>query len=234
MLGVSPLDLGRLRVSVGYGGKRNVRLLSPVEVAEHFRNATVKGQSLEDIAKEVPLSVTNIKRFLNLLDLPKDIKDWVDWADKNFISFSSAVELAKISDSDDKLIVAKSILKDRLSSKEVEQVAQLQKRAKKSIEECIKEIVGMRPTVERRYVFIGSVVDKHIRNALSKLTQNKRDMILAACLEKINLEGAVGRLGEQFFTLVGSDSFNDSMRAIGKENLEKQIQFQIALNPDIS
>ena len=214
-----------------------MRLLSPMEVAECFRVAMDKGQPPKEIEREVSLSMTGIKRFLSLIDgLHKDIKrkKWVDWDGKNFISFSSAVELTKISDFDDQLVVAKSILKDKLNSKEVRYVAQLRKRAQKSMEECIKEIVGMRPTIERRYVFIGSITDTNLRHALSRLTQSKRDMILHVCLDKINLEGATGRLGEQFFTLVGDDFFNDSMNAIGKESIEGKIQFQIAQSPDIS
>ncbi len=85
----------------------------------------------------------------------------------------------------------------------------------------------MRPTVVKRYVFIGSVTDDDMPG-LRALTQARRDSVFTAGIEKIGLEGATGRLGIRFFTLVGDERFNASMRRVGKESIEAQLRSYIS------
>ena len=86
----------------------------------------------------------------------------------------------------------------------------------------------MRPKIERRYVFIGSVVDQTVVNALIDLTQTERDSILKSAIERLDLRGATGRLGKRFFTLVGDECFNESMKSIGKERIEARLRAHIS------
>ena len=85
----------------------------------------------------------------------------------------------------------------------------------------------MRTTVERRYVFIGSVVDHKIKDKLSELTQAQRDSVIKGAIEELSLRGATGRLGQQVFTIVGGEKFDISMNNIGKNNLEAELRIQI-------
>ena len=85
----------------------------------------------------------------------------------------------------------------------------------------------MRPTVVKRYVFIGSVASDDME-VLRALVQSVRDSILAAVIEKIGLEGATGRLGVRFFTLVGDERFNATLRDIGKETIEARLRIHIS------
>ena len=229
LAGLSALELGRLRMSVGYGGHRKGRPLSPVEVGSRIREARRQGASLEDCAKAIQLAGTgHIGRFLRILELPDDLSHLVDWGSgKDFIGFTSAVELVRFHDADDQRAVAQAILSERLNSKEVRQVAQLRERSGRSIDECLKEILGMRPTIERRYVFIGSNAAESV-DGLRKLSQMARDEILRNGIAHIDLQGATGRLGTKLFTLVGDDSFNQSMQAIGKENIEALLRTHIS------
>ena len=230
LAGLSALELGRLRMSVGYGTHKKGRPLSPIEVGSHLRRARADGVSLSDCAIAVDLNGTgHIGRFLRILDLPQDLQHLVDWgAGKGFIGFSLAVELTRISGPDDQRVVAKAILEDRLSSKEVRQVGQLRNRSGKHIGDCIKEVVGMRPTFDRRYVFIGSVADEEVEQALARLSQANRDAVLKLGLQILGLKGATGRLGNRFFTLVGDEGFDAFVKKIGKESVEARLRTHIA------
>ena len=230
LAGLSALELGRLRMSVGYGGHKKGRLLSPIEVASLIRRAR-KEASLEDCAKAIDLGESTVGRFLQLLDLPEDLQHLVAWGSpKDALGFSAALGLTRFDCEEEQRSVAKSILSDGLTSKEVQQVAQLRKRSKKALDECIKEVLGMRPVVEKRYVFIGTVADSDIVAKLAGLTQVNRDEILQDSIDGLGLAGASGRLGKSLFTLVGDDLFNGEMRKIGAENLEAKIRSQIQRN----
>ena len=140
-------ELGRLRMSIGYGTHKKGRPLSPIEVGLLLRRARNSGISLEECARKINLSGTShINRFLRILDLPEEIRHLVSWGNgKGVIGFSASFELTNIVDEADQCIVARSILEDRLNSKEVRQVAQLRKRSKKPINDCLNEILNMRP-----------------------------------------------------------------------------------------
>lgn len=229
LAGLSTLELGRLRMSVGYGKNKKGRPLSPIEVGSLFRKASEDGGSLRDTAREVNLDGTNIGRFLRILDLPHDLQHLVDWGSgKDTIGFSSAVELVRLQDADDQRVVARSILANGLNRDEVRQVAQLRMRSGRPTCECIKEVLGMRLTIERRYVFIGSVVDQNVEKKLVELSQAERNSILESGIRHLDLRGSSGRLGKRFFTLVGDERFNSSMKSIGKERIEARLRTHIA------
>ena len=232
LAGLTALELGRLRMSVGYGTHKKGRPLSPMEVGLLLRRVCDAGVSLADCAAAVNLGGTgHIGRFLRILDLPDDLQHLVDWGSgKDFIGFSSAVELVRLRDADDQHAVARAILADGLNSKEVRQVGQLRMRSGRPIEACVKEVLGMRPIIEKRYVFIGSVVDPEMQGALAALSQAKRDSILEAGIIGLDLEGATGRLGKRFFTLVGDERFGTSMKKIGQERIEVGLRTHIAEN----
>ena len=217
-------------MSVGYGGHKKGRLLSPIEVALLIQQARRAGASLEDCAKAIDLGGSTIGRFLQLLDLPEDLQHLVAWGSpKDALGFSAALGLTRFRDVEQRS-VARSILSDGLTSKEVQQVAQLRKRSKKALDECIKEVLGMRPVVEKRYVFIGTVADADTVAKLASLAQVNRDAILQDSIDALGLAGASGRMGKSLFTLVGNDLFYEEMRKIGSENLEAKIISQIQRN----
>ena len=229
LAGLSTLELARLRMSIGYGTHKKGRPYSPIEVGSLFRKARDSGASLRDCATEARIDGTGVGRFLRILDLPHDLRHLVDWgAGKDAIGFSSAIELVRLQDLDDQRTVASSILADGLNGKEVRQVVQLRMRSKRPICTCLKEILGMRPVIERRYVFIGSVVDQNVGDALTKLTQTERDSILESGINLLNLQGVSGRLGKRFFTLVGNECFDASMKSIGKESIEARLRIHIS------
>ena len=229
LAGLTPLELGRLRVSVGYGTHKKGRPLSPVEVGTLLRKARMEGVSLDECAKAIQLDGTgHIGRFLRILSLPDDIRHLIDWGiGRDFIGFTSAVELTKLNNASDQRTLANAILSENINSKEVRQISQLRKRSGRSIESCVKEVINMRPKIERRYVFVGSVASENA-DVLGQLTQNARDAILASGIEILGLRAVTGRLGSRFFTLVGNEDFDISMHEVGKENIEARLRFHIS------
>lgn len=227
---VSQEELGRLKMSVGYGRQKKGRPLSPIEVGSLLRRAQSAGASLGECAKAIRLNGTgHIGRFLQLLKLPDDLQHLVDWGVSNTtIGFSTAVELSRFQVEADQRCVANAVLAQGLNTREVQQVRQLRERSRRSISECIQEIVGMRPRVEKRYVFIGSVGRSQTTCALSNLTQTTRDAIVGSVLKDLGLHNTTGRLGSQFFTLVGNGDFNHSLKRLGTEHLEGLIRTRIS------
>ena len=226
---LSGLDLGRLRMSVGYGTNKKGRPLSPIEVAEQIRNAQQGGAELDTVAKEIRIDKTGLRRFLILLDLPDEIRHLVGWGgSESTIGFSAATEIARMSGAENKKTIAESALSNKLKGKEIRQVVQLFNRSGRTVEECLTEVLNMRPIIEKRYVFLGTINDESICTALSEMSQTQRDKILDSSIQRIGLREASGKLGEKFFTLVGHEQFNASMNAIGKERVEKQLRERIA------
>ena len=215
-------------MSVGYGGNKKGRLLSPIEVGRLLRKTRDSGADDADILKNIKLDNTNIKRFLKITELPDDLQHLVVWGiGKDAIGFTAAVELSGIQDHEEQRAVARLILAHGLNSKEVRQVVQLRKRSGRSIADCVAEVVGMRPIFEKRYVFIGAITETSVKKALEKLTQSMRDSLLQSAIIDLGIKDATGRLGETIFTIVGGEQFEDSMVDIGKESVETLIREHI-------
>lgn len=229
--GLSALELARLRMSVGYGTHRKGRPLSPSEVGKLLHRARAAGASLGDCAEALGLrGTTLVSRFLGLLDLPSDLLHLVSWGRSgDAIGFSTAVELARVSSPEDKRAVATAVLEQRLQASEVRQVAQILRRSERSVQECLREVVGMRPSIERVYVFVGAIVDEGVRSALVAQTQEHRNGLLRSGIEALGLK-ATGRLGEEVFTLVGDERLNTRLNSEGREAIESQLRTYIKEN----
>ncbi|MXZ13390.1 MAG: hypothetical protein F4Y78_05220 [Candidatus Dadabacteria bacterium] len=215
-------------MSVGYGTHKKGRLLSPIEVGKLIRRIKEAGVSTEDCAKAINLDKSGIGRFLRILDLPEDVQHLISWGtQKDSIGFSAATQLVRFKDAEDQHAVVKSILSEGLNSKEIGQVAQLRIRSGRGISECLKEILDMRPVIEKRHVFIGTIENQDVESILADLTQAERDSILQSSIVALNLGEVSGRLGKSLFTLVGSNSLDIAIRNMGPDNLEEQLIAQI-------
>lgn len=222
--GLSALELGRLRVSVGYGTHKTGRPLSPVEVAELVDRARASGNTMAECAREIRIDETGLGRFLRLLDLPEDLRHLVDWGSgRDVLGFSAAVELVRIRNTDAMREVANAVLESGLDSKETRQVVQLLERSGRPPDEVIREVIRMRPVIERRYVFIGSVIEESLSAALAQRTQREKGALLERAMSRLGLTGASGRLGSKRFTLVGDEEFGSSLSRIGGAQLEERL-----------
>lgn len=228
LAGLSALELGRLRMSVGYGTHKKGRPLSPIEVGKLIRQVKEAGVSTEECARAINLDKSGIGRFLRILDLPSDIQHLITWgAQKGSIGFSAATQLVRLDSADDQNIVIESILSRGLNSKEIQQVVQLNTRSGRRVKECLEEVLGMRPVIEKRHVFIGTIENQDVESILADLTQAERDSILQSSIVALDLEEVFGRLGKKLFTLVGSDSLDAAIQSKGPDDLEEQLIAQI-------
>ncbi len=83
----------------------------------------------------------------------------------------------------------------------------------------------MRPVIERKFVFIGSVADRSITAVLMECTQREKDALLDRSLKTLGLIGASGRLGSRRFTLVGGGG----IWLLNFEDREKQTRTKAVL-----
>ena len=222
--GLSQEEHQRLLLSVGT--HRGQRPLSPIEVATLFAKVLSAGGSLSEGAKAASLEgTTQVSRFLRLLKLPESIWHLVGWGSvAGTIGFSSGAEIARLESDAEEEALVNGVLTNRLSGSEVRQVVQLRKRSKRPLEDCLNEVVGMRPRIEKRYVYVGAVTNDALKKSLPAMTQAQRDQLLAKAVGAVlGAKGlALTRLGTDRFTLVGSAEFGEAM-ARQKESLEQEI-----------
>ena len=227
--GLSSLEVARLQMSVGYGTHKRGRPLSPVEVGRLLRRTQSAGASLQDCAEFLKLSKDQTSRFLRVLELPEDLMHLVEFgrsADSK-IGFTTAVQLARMTDRESQRVVASAILEQELQTDELRQVIQLQKRSRRSMKECLKEVIAMRPTVERHYVFIGAVGEERVETILAEMAQSERDALLRSGIDALDLQGTSGRLGEKIFTLVGDERLNGALISQGEDTIEVRLRTNI-------
>jgi hypothetical protein len=204
--GLSPEELKGLLLSVG--SHRGSRPLSPLEVAGVLYKARHAGSSPSEIAEALQLEgTTMVGRFLRLLELAPELQLVADWGGTTAtMSFSSASELGRLPMAEQRR-GAEAVLAHALSSSEVKQLVQLMTRSKRGIDESITQVLRMRPTIERRHVFVGAVQSDRLRNLLASMTQSERDELL-----RKSIRGAFGdvrlgvRAGPSRFLIVADEA----------------------------
>ena len=221
----------RQRLLLSVGTHRGQRPLSPVEVASLFTKVMTTGGSLSDCARAASLEGTTIvSRFLRLLKLPAAVWHLVGWGSvPGTLGFSSGAEIARLDDDAEEQALVDGVLTNRLSGSEVRQVVQLRKRSKRPLQDCLNEVVGLRPRIEKRYVYVGAVTDAALKVSLAAITQQERDTLLGSVVGAVlGAKGvALTRLGTDRFTLVGTADFGEAMNR-KKETLEREINDALA------
>lgn len=193
------------------GTHRKKRILTPIEVAEAIVQLRDSGMSTDDIRELLMLKDnTVIFNFERLLKLSPEIQHLIDWGQgTSTIAFSSASEIAKLKDFSEQKLITDYIIKERLTKKEVVQIIQSKKRSNKPLIICIEDAINLRPKIERKFVYIGVIINKNLLLILQNKSQLQRDLYFKEALDNeipksIQWEG---RLGKDRFTLVGSEDF---------------------------
>ena len=149
-----------------------------------------------------------IGRFLKLGNLVPEVKVLVDWGASNTtVGFSTAVEISRLN-RHEQILVATKAVEYGFTRTEAKELLQLRSRSGRDIEDCVREIVAMRPRVERICVFLGKVADEGVRQRLRSLRQEERDQLLSDALERKCpevLRNISLRLGADSFVLACSD-----------------------------
>jgi len=216
----------RQRLLLSVGTHRGQRPLSPVEVALLYEKILEGGGTLTDCANASNLEGTTwVSRFLRLRSLPESVRHLVDWGgNPGSVTFSSATEIARLDNEVDQETLAHGLLQHGLSGGEVRQIVQLRKRSKRALKDCLDEVIGMRPQIETRYVYVGAVTEAAIQTKLGGLTQRERDDVLRDIAQQVLGGTSIGlaKLGTGRFTLVGDAKFGERMTA-KRETLEQEI-----------
>jgi hypothetical protein len=224
--GLTAEEKKHLLISVGT--HRGKRALSPVEVAKLLRKAIESDTSLADCAAGVQLTTSQVSRFLSLLRIPSELHYLINFGQSaGTLGFSSAFELSRLDAEEDQRRAVRAVLELNLTSSEVRQLVQARERSRKSMDECVTTVLKMRPHVEVRHVFIGSVLKENIRERLHGLSQPQRDEILQGILKENFKElHATGRLGSERFTLVGGAELGAAVKT-GNDQFEQEINAEL-------
>lgn len=223
MSGLSSSERQALIRSVGT--HRAMRHLSPLEVAHLLRKAMDGGSTLAECAEELAIGPTQIRTFLKLLDLTPDIQHLADWRGRRnaTISFTALAQLARLQPADQGL-VAEAILRHDMTSAEVIQVVQMMQRSGQPASACITNALKLRPQIETRHLFVGSITSDSAKRSVVSLQQAERDQLMVQILESI-FDGdyeASGRLGPRDFTILSNHDLS-TLLGLDPDELESLV-----------
>ena len=217
--GLSPESQRDLILSLGT--HRTRRRLSPVEVARLIDEVYRKGTSFREIAQLVNFrSTSTLREIHRLLALSSDIQHLVGWGKPtaSTLPMKSAQQIARLSLWSDQLAAAEATLLHKLTSEETRQLVEMKIRSLEPIEDCVHAVLRLRPTVERRYLYLGAVTSSQVCQHLETLTQVERDEIFEAginhCFGKWPQWS--GKLGPSRFAITGGPEFAEAIDKLPK------------------
>jgi hypothetical protein len=201
--------------------------LTPVEVAEAVQASLDAGSTLHEIAEFLHLEGTSVlTKFVRLLRLSPEVRHLVDWGkSESTIGFTAASEVARLDKHDEQVQLCQAGLQHQLGSSEMKQILQLHQRSGRSIEDCVVEILQLRPRVQRIHVLIGAVTSPDVCRRLAPISQADRDTVMRSAVKKAFPKlGKFGcRLGADRFTVTGDDGVSTELVQGGKD-------FEAAIN----
>ena len=187
------------------GTHRNTRPLSPLEVAELLQKATKAGMTRSECAQELSIGTSQVAAFLNLLGLTPQVQHLADWKGSKAasVAFSTMSELRRL-DSLDQVAAANAVLLHKLTWNEVVQLVQIALRSSKEIEQCISEVLDLRPRIVIRHLFVGAVKAIQTHRWLKAMSQGERDHLLSGAVLRLTGSdySASVRLGINEFTII--------------------------------
>lgn len=229
MRGISTDIQKKLLLSVG--SHRAARPLTPVEVAQAVQASLDAGSTLQEIAEFLHLeSTSELTKFVRLLRLSTDVRHLVDWGrPKSAIGFTVASEVARLDAPDEQMQLCKAALEHGIGRSEMQQLLQLHQRSGRSIEDCVAEILRLRPRVQRIHVLIGAVTSPDVCQRLAAISQADRDVVMRSAVKKAFPKlGKFGcRLGTDRFTVTGDDGVSTELAQGGKD-------FEAAINDSLA
>ena len=203
MNGLTAHDYQDLILSVGTHS--SARRLSPLEVAQLLHKAIEAGETRRGCAVALGVGTTQVSTFLKLLAVTPEIQHLADWRGSKHASipFSTLAELSRLR-APDQVDAAQAVLRHDLTWKEIVQLVQIVDRSGKTLQECIADVLNLRPHVETRHLFIGAITSACLESHLRSLAQSDRDHMMTQLLTRIiRSDYAIqGRLGFKEFTIL--------------------------------
>ena len=220
----------RQDITLSVGTHRGSRRLSPLEVARLIQKTMSAGTSRRECASALDIGPTQLSTFLKLLTLRSEIQHLADWRGTKSASipFSTLAELARLS-ANDQVKAAEAVLRHQLKWKEVIQLTQISDRSGLSIEECIANVLKLRPQIDTRHLFVGAITTDALRARLHSIPQVDRDAVFERTLSRLTGPGydVRGRLSDREFTILSKhdlprllDMTADQIEKAVNDNLE--------------
>lgn len=198
---------------------RKTRHLSPLETAALIQQAIISGETISTLSKKLNTSVDQLRKIHKLNSLVNDkLKKAIVWGmpGENEISMTVAKELERLKSQTKQLIIFNNVLKFKLNKHEVTEIISLHKRSKKSLKECVTQVVKSRPQVKETFVITGKIIDKELINKLGEITPFDRNKLLKTTLEKhlpkLSIKGQ--RLKKKSFVIIGDDKTYDLLTGL--------------------
>ena len=108
---------------------------------------------------------------------------------------------------------AEATLLHQLTSEEARQLVESKIRSQEPIDDCIDAVLRLRPTIERKYLFLGAVTSSRVCRHLESLTQVERDEVFKASVNHHfgRWPQWSGKLGVSKFSLFGGAELAESI-----------------------
>lgn len=120
--------------------------LNPIEVADAYQKLLDQFQlTQEELAKKVGQSRSHVANFLRLLNLPKEIREYVS---RGTISMGHARALLGLTDKEQMLLLAKKIIEEDLNVRTVESFVS---RLNSNVSRETKKVIPAKSSVIRQY-----------------------------------------------------------------------------------
>lgn len=205
------------------GTHRGQRHLLPYQCAALFQKA-LDGDTIAKVAEATMLSASQISKFTNLNDLSSEIRKLVRFgSQKNgAVSFSTASEISSLESNEKRSELFKATLEHSLSKSDVIAIRQRITRSNVSISEAIKEVLLMRPIVERSHMFVASLRKyDHLNESEIRTKVRKGLAELVGANNVITVSVGEGKLA---FLLKDQAVLNDRIaNSLKSENLQKLV-----------
>lgn len=191
------------------GTHRTERRLSPIEVARLIDTVMKSGGSFADVASLVMFDSTSTLREIHrLLAITEEIQHLIGWGrpTPSTLPMKSASQIARLRINQDQIAAAEATLLHRFTSEEVRQLVERRLHSNDPVDECVQGVLRLRPTIERRYLFVGAITSDRICKHLEYITQSERNELFRGSLNVCfsTWPDWSGNLGASRFIVVGS------------------------------
>lgn len=170
------------------------RPLVPIEVSKYISRMIkeLPSENLLQISRRLHLNdASQTKYFLKLLELPEKVHYLLGWKvyGEEKIPFTIGVILLDLKNKDDIEYVLKSGLDHKFTKNEAQRIVQYKKNfPEKSIEECVEQVLKIRPVIEKGYLVIAVLKEDHLakmRNISEMKNISRENLVLDLVNEKL-------------------------------------------------
>jgi hypothetical protein len=198
------------------------RPLEPIEVSQLIMNLKSEtNESWSEVGTRIGIGTDQINAFRKLSVLPKQVFYAIGWGDTKDekLAFTTAAIIADLDKESDRLTLCKIALTNRLKKEEATRVVQLKKKNDlKSIEQCVEDVLKLRPIVETGYIIVSSLQTATLEKlgSLADKMNKKLENLIIDLIGKVLKKGSVTNvhLKNRIVLLTVDEEAYDSLHTI--------------------